>query len=175
MLRRGLCAMLGFCLTFTCACHSQGADSSSPVTTGFSCEADIRYQDMSLQGSLSRSSAGTLSITFSQPETLNGVTVEWTGETVKASLHGLSFELPPDALPAGALGGVLTDALDAALRTPTEGRLTQEGWQWEGTGQSGEITILSDPADGYLLSLEVPEIPLSVSFSNFEQTKKGNP
>lgn len=111
-----------------------------------------------------------MALTFSQPDTLKGITAQWNGDKVQASLYGLSFDLSPDTLPAGALGSVLTDALDAVLRAPTAGRLTEEGFCWEGTGQNGAITVLSDPQDGSLLSLEIPSVPLSATFDGFERT-----
>ena len=129
---------------------------------------------MTLKGTLTRTTAGTLSMTFSEPDTLKGVTAEWNGETVRASLYGLSFDLSPSTLPAGALGKVLTDALDAALRSPKDGALTEEGWRWEGTGQNGTVTILSDPDDGSLLSMEVPSVPLTASFSSFKKSGATN-
>lgn len=176
MLRRAFiifasCALLGLC---ACGSAGGGSSSSDPVVSDFSCEADIHYQDMTLKGTLTRTTAGTLSMTFSEPDTLKGVTAEWNGETVRASLYGLSFDLSPSTLPAGALGKVLTDALDAALRSPKDGALTEEGWRWEGTGQNGTVTILSDPDDGSLLSMEVPSVPLTASFSSFKKSGATN-
>lgn len=167
-------AALGCCLVlFLSACRSGGGDAPpDPITTDFSCEADIQYRDMQVKGTLSRSSAGTLSLTFSEPDTLKGITAQWNGDTVKASLYGLSFDLSPDTLPAGALGSVLTDALDAVLRTPAAGTLTEEGFCWEGSGQNGSIEVLSDPEDGSLLSLEIPSVPLTASFEGFKKTVK---
>lgn len=163
--------LLCCCIWLTLSgCQATTEETKPPVTTGFSCEADIRYKDMELTGRLSRSTAGTMQLTFSAPDTLKGVTVEWQGDTVTASLYGLAFELSPDTLPAGALGKVLTDALDTVWRAPEEGTLTDAGWRWEGSAQNRSVTLLADPADGSLLSLEMAAIPLSVSFRNFETT-----
>lgn len=172
MLRRAFVIFAGCALIGLSACGTAGGGSSSsdPVVSDFSCEADIHYQDMNLKGTLSRTTAGTLAMTFSEPETLKGITAEWNGDTVSASLYGLSFDLSPDTLPAGALGKVLTDALDTALRSPDDGTLTEEGWRWEGSGQNGTVTILSDPDDGSLLSMEVPSVPLTATFSGFTQS-----
>ena len=153
-------------------CRSAGGGDtvSEPVTTDFSCEADIRYRDMELKGTLSRSAAGTLALTFAKPDTLKGVTVQWDGEAVKASLYGLSFDLSPDVLPAGAVGNLMTDALDAVLRAPTTGTATENGVRWEGTGQNGDIALLWDPTDGSLLSLDIPTVPLAATFDGFQST-----
>lgn len=164
----GVCC--GLLLLLLSACTAASQEPSPPVTTGFSCRADIRYKDMELTGTLSRSTAGTLQLTFSAPDTLDGVTVEWQGDRVTASLYGLSFDLSPDTLPAGALGAALTGALDAVWRAPGEGTLTDQGWRWEGSGENGGVILLADPADGSLLSMEMPAIPLSVSFADFELT-----
>ncbi len=168
---RRLIALCCVLVAGLCACRAGGDTATpDPVTTDFSCQADIRYRDMSIKGTLSRSNAGTLTLSFSQPDTLKGVSAQWTGDTVRATLHGLSFDLSPDTLPAGALGSVLIDALDAAVRAPTAGTLCDEGLRWEGSGKNGAITMLCDSQDGSLLSLEMPAVPLSASFTGFEKT-----
>ena len=137
---RRLIALCCVLVAGLCACRAGGDTATpDPVTTDFSCQADIRYRDMS-------------------------------GDTVRATLHGLSFDLSPDTLPAGALGSVLIDALDAAVRAPTAGTLCDEGLRWEGSGKNGAITMLCDSQDGSLLSLEMPAVPLSASFTGFEKT-----
>jgi hypothetical protein len=158
-------------LTFLTGCR--GAPPSAvdaPVTDGFTCEADITYKDTRLAGTLSRAGAGTLKLAFSAPDTLKGITVEWQGDAVTASLYGLSFSLSEQALPAGALGRVLIDALDAASRSSDGVRITGAALTWTGAGQNGAVTLTADPADGRLLSLEMPGVPLKATFSGFHTT-----
>lgn len=60
-------------------------------------------------------SAGTLKMEFTEPATLNGMSMEWDGETSRSKLAGLSFGVDPAAVPESALGKGLLDALDAGL------------------------------------------------------------
>ena len=127
-------------LIWLTGCQAVTDENAAPVTTGFSCEAAIRYKDMDITGLLTRSGAGTLSLEF----------------------------LSPDTLPASALGSALTEALDAAFLAPEQGQLTEEGFRWEGVGPNGTMVLLTDPEDGSLRSLSLPQIPLTVSFSRFK-------
>ena len=155
-------------LIWLTGCQAVTDENAAPVTTGFSCEAAIRYKDMDITGLLTRSGAGTLSLEFLSPDTLKGIVATWDGEKVTASLYGMSIDLPPDTLPASALGSALTEALDAAFLAPEQGQLTEEGFRWEGVGPNGTMVLLTDPEDGSLRSLSLPQIPLTVSFSRFK-------
>ena len=109
----GLCLVLLMALLLCTACNSQNKNPEKPVTTGFACDVDMTYQDMRVKGHLTRMSAGTLKMEFTEPATLNGMSMEWDGETISVKYAGLSFGVDPAAVPESALGKGLLDALDA--------------------------------------------------------------
>lgn len=87
----------------------------------------MTYQDMRVKGHLTRMSAGTLKMEFTEPATLNGMSMEWDGETISVKYAGLSFGVDPAAVPESALGKGLLDALDAGFRSGGEGQMTDKG------------------------------------------------
>lgn len=143
--------------------------AAAPTVSGFRCHAAITYDDFAAEGVLTRTAAGTLTLDLIAPEALNGVSLLWNGENVEIRLHGLSFAVDAEELPACGVGNLLLGALDAAVGTPT-GVATADGVQTQGTFPSGEFTLLSDPVTGHLLSLSVPSCALTVRFSSFEKS-----
>ena len=98
----GLCLALLMALLLCTACNSQNKNPEKPVTTGFACDVDMTYQDMRVKGHLTRMSAGTLKMEFTEPATLNGMSMEWDGETISVKYAGLSFGVDPAAVPESA-------------------------------------------------------------------------
>mgnify|MGYP005854340845 CR=1 FL=1 len=152
----GLCLALLMALLLCTACNSQNKNPEKPVTTGFACDVDMTYQDMRVKGHLTRMSAGTLKMEFTEPATLNGMSMEWDGETISVKYAGLSFGVDPAAVPESALGKGLLDALDAGFRSGGEGQMTDKGLSVTGQSVNGQFEMLSDPQTGQLLSLKIP-------------------
>ncbi len=161
---------LCFAFVIVLAGCNRKKSAAEPVSVDFICDFHAQYNDLSAKGVLTRRTAGTLLLEFSEPETLAGLSAEWDGETVTLQYMGLSYDIDPDTLPESALGEGLIAAFDAALRgegarQETDGRVTV-------TGLSGnaEYAYVYDAETGTPLSLSVPSLPLTVTFTNV-QTK----
>lgn len=137
-----------------------------PVAADFSCQFRANYRELAVAGTLTRRTAGTLSLTFSEPETLKGLTAAWDGETVKLSFLGLEYTVNPESVPEAALGKELTAVFDAALRD--EGEREQKGSLVTVTGMCNEhaYTYVYNSETGAPVSLSVPSLPLSAAFSD---------
>ena len=161
------------CAVFTClvlmltSCSPGAAGHTAPTFTGFSCNADIAYRDMTVKGRLSRVSAGTLTLDIEEPATLSGMTLSWDGEQVRVNMLGLSVNLDPADIPASALGSALVDTLDAALRVQDQAVLSDGVMKLEGECTAGGYTVTSDPETGALLTVSVPALELSATFADF--------
>ncbi len=140
--------------------------STEPISVDFICDFRAQYNDMTAEGTLTRRTAGTLLLEFSKPETLEGLTADWDGETVTLHYKGLSYDVDPDKLPESALGEGLISAFDAVLRE--EGTTQEKDGKVTVTGLSGkaEYTYVYDAESGAPVSLSIPSIPLTVTFSN---------
>ena len=100
----GLCLALLMALLLCTACNSQNKNPEKPVTTGFACDVDMTYQDMRVKGHLTRMSAGTLKMEFTEPATLNGMSMEWDGETISVKYAGLRAGKRPGQGASGRTG-----------------------------------------------------------------------
>ncbi len=170
MLRRftSLTLVLFIVLSFVACFKKKG--SEQPVTTGFSCDVEVKYQEMDVKGHLTRSSAGTLVFDINEPESLNGLSMQWNGDTITLKLHGISFGVDPAAIPQSALGQCILGVLDGALGTHDGSTVTDEGLVTKGSSASGEFEIVSDPETGNLLKLRMPSAGLTATFLNFKLT-----
>lgn len=139
---------------------------TEPIAVDFVCEFRAEYNDLTATGTLTRRTAGTLLLEFSEPETLKGLSAEWDGEKVTLRYLGLSYDVDPATLPENALGEGLLSAFDAALRG--EGEKQEEDGKVTVNGLSGTstYTFVYDAKSGAPLSLVIPAIPLTVTFSN---------
>lgn len=147
--------------------------AAEPIGEGFSCAVEAVYRELQVRGTLTREAAGTLTMQFTAPDTLNGMTARWDGSDVTLTMHGMSFAMDPASVPESALGEEIVAAFDAALRgegerTQKDGKLTVRD-----QGANGEYTLVFDADTGHPLSLSVPSLPLTATFSQCENIKNG--
>ncbi len=158
-----------FCLSVLLLCTGcRPKQTAEPVATDFVCTFRAEYNDLVAVGTLTRRTAGTLLLEFDKPETLNGLSAEWDGEKVTLKYLGLSYDVDPQKLPENALGEGLLSAFDTALRG--EGERTESNGKITVNGLSGNAayTYVYDANSGAPLSLTIPSIPLTVTFSNVQ-------
>lgn len=161
-------AVLALLVVLTGCSRKTAAD---PIGEGFSCRVSGVYRDLQVRGTLTREAVGTMTVSFTAPETLAGLTARWNGGDVTLTMHGMIFTMDPASVPESALGEELVAAFDAARRgegerTQKDGRLTVCG-----NGANGEYTLTFDATTGYPLALSVPGLPLAVEFTEFRATK----
>lgn len=161
-MRQGIAAFLGI-LILCVGCAPQPL--ATPDTATLACEFSATYREMRVAGELKRYGAGTLSLTFSEPETLDGVTAVWDGERVTLSLYDLSFSADPAAIPESALGQELLAVLDSTLRGEGERTVENGSLVVRGTINDTAYTLTCDGESGKPLSLSVPDLPLQATFS----------
>ncbi len=159
------------CLSLLLLCTGcRPKQTAEPVAVDFTCEFRAQYNDLTATGTLTRRTAGTLLLEFSEPETLNGLSAEWDGEKVTLKYLGLSYDVDPHKLPENALGEGLLSAFDTALRGEGERKEADGKVTLNGLSGTSTYTYVYDATSGAPLSLVIPSIPLTVTFTNV-QTK----
>lgn len=160
----GLICLTAFSLLGLSACHRK-ALAAPPLLSGFSAEITVTGDDFTAAGVLSRPVRGQMTLTLSQPPTLEGLSLMWDGEALTAAWHGLSVALPDTLLPDTSLLKALAGALDSAaaltdsLTDAPDGSVTL-------TGRLGNDTfsLTADAQTGFLTTLTVPARDLTVTF-----------
>ena len=166
MIRLRLLLLLPLCLLIGC---NRPAVATPPTATGFSCTAVGTYRGEEIAGTLTRASAGLLTVTLTRPAALEGLTMEWNGESVSLGMLGLQWSLDPEKVPEAALGEQLLLALDTLVYSAGDSETDAEG-RVVTRDADNTFTIYSDPNSGALLALEVPNAALSLTFSDFTKT-----
>lgn len=157
--------MLGLaCILLLSGCRPKPA--AQPLAVDFACDFKAQYDTLTATGRLTRHTAGTLLLEFTGPETLDGIAAEWDGEKVVLRYHGLSFSA--DHIPESALGEKLVRAFDAALRGDGNGEEKDGAVTLSGTADGTAFTYRYSTETGEPLSLSVPSLPLTVTFSNVQ-------
>ena len=160
-----LAAALLVCLS---GCGSTHPDNTvHPVTTGFSCDTTIHYHEMELQGTLTRDAGGALTLSFSMPKTLDGVSIGWDGTAMSMELGGMRIAVPTDKVPQGALVQRLLQVLAAEHG---DGTVTEEGYVISGDVGGDAYTLVCDPDTGLPDTLSLPAEELEATFTNAVST-----
>lgn len=150
------------CVTTLFGCGKRRDDAAQPVTTGFTCEVNIAYRDLTLKGQLSRSQDGRLLVTLIEPPSLSGMAISWDGKEMAMELGGLRVPVNADNVPQSALIKSLLSVLTAE---PIDGEMAEEGYTIQGEVDGKDYTIVCAPDTGLIRSLSVPEDELTVTFS----------
>lgn len=137
---------------------------ASPKTVNFTCSFIAHYQDLTVGGTLTRYTQGTLTLDFTEPETLRDVRALWDGETMKVQYLGITFDIDDAKIPETALGKQLLFALDNALGA--DGIQNKDTVTISGSVDGAAYTYIYAADSGLPLSLSVPSLPLEVTFSH---------
>ena len=154
--------VIGMLMLYSCA-----PPAASPVTTDFTCRFTAEYDGLSIDGTIERTAEKTLTVTFDHPDTLSGVTLILDGEQVRMRVFGIETALPQSYLPQRAFGTVINSALDDAVKKAASGDVKENHFTLSGTAEGYAYTLRCDAKSGLPLQLEVPELPLSVTFTDF--------
>lgn len=153
-----------------------GGDGWTPQETaalfsaGFSTQAEIVLGEMALSGELSREGTRT-SLSLTAPEHLEGLSFSVEGGKADVTYKGLSVQ--GDKLPVPALGRAVALVMDALTHPELLTAGTDENGEpiLSGKTENGVFTLVMD--DTAPLSLEIPELQLSCTFTGFTPAEPG--
>ena len=136
--------------------------ATTPITEGFSCYATVTYREMAVEGQLTCSDDGEMSLAFTLPKSLQGVALRWDGAAMTMELGGMSLELTEEKVPQSALIRCLLQVLTAPH---PDGSETEDGYVVQGETEGAAYVLVCDPTSGLPRSLSVPEQELEAVFT----------
>lgn len=145
---RFACILLCLCLLTSCSVRS-----TSPVVSGFRCRVECSLEGVSVAAELDRTDPANTTLTFSQPQELQGLTMLYDGQTVRLEYLGVEMDVPAAYLPQCSVIRTLADALNAATASHAP---TQAGG------------LVFDEESGLPRSLVIDEPPMTFFFSDWE-------
>ena len=152
-----------------CAAGCTGNKPAETVTDGFTCRVAAAYREMNVEGDLQCAEDGDLSLTFTLPKSLQGVTLGWDGEEMTLSLGKMAMDVPADTVPQSALIRCLSRVLTAPHGAGTD---TDGGYVVTGEVEDVDYTITFDSATGLPRSLSVPDEELEATFADCARLTK---
>ena len=141
-----------------------------PVTSGFTCLAEISYRELELGGQLTRYDDGKMVLTFAEPSSLSGLSVGWNGQDMTMELAGMSIAIAEDKVPQSALIKGLLHVLSAEV---TDGEREDDEYIITGTVDGMAYTLACDAATGLPQSLSMPDNELQARFSQVRLLTEG--
>ncbi len=162
--RRLYALLLSVLLLGVAGCSSSHPDNTvSPVTAGFTCHTAMQYHELALEADMTRDTAGKLTLTFTAPNTLEGVAIGWDGKDMTMELGGMSVAVPADRVPQGAL---VQQLLCILATDHGDGTVTEEGYTVQGDLAGSPYTLVCHPDIGFPQRLSYPAEELQVTFTD---------
>ncbi|MBR5451566.1 MAG: hypothetical protein IKV36_01055 [Clostridia bacterium] len=151
-------------LVLLCSCKKQV--DFEVKKSGFSCDAEVVYNETELKAKLFVGENGYFCAEVTEPEALNGMKCEWSGDKVTVSYLGIKQDIDPENIPyfnyAKLIRDILGDLSSNLITTATNDYFT-----YNGTGIYGDYRI-EFRADGFPIKLHLPSASLTVTFTNFQ-------
>ncbi len=138
------------------------------ISQPFTAKATIRLENMTLMADVNKTSPQKFTLKVSEPKSLEGLTFDYDGERIGVAFKGMSVDVADDSLTAKFMANLILKSINAASEesgvTVTQ---QDDGLLIKGKQDSGEFEILLDRNNGSILKVNLPELDLECSFSDF--------
>ena len=155
--------LLAVTAALLCLCGCGKETAIEPITDGFTAQATIRYKEMDVKGQLTCGDDGRVTMVFTEPKSLDGVTLGWTGTQMQMQLGGMSIAVAEDSMPDGGLIRCLAQVLSGV--EPKKGEKDGKDYVIRGDAEGTAYTLVCDAATGLPTSLSVPDESLTAEFT----------
>lgn len=165
-----LCAFC--CLLGGCAAPQKPTKEEARLSQGvqqpYNAVIDLNYQGLAAQATIDQSTPGCYQVKFTAPETVAGMEFETDSETIIIRFGELETSMKVDEFFDSAAVKALVSGLNsAAAGSGVEFSMEDQSLRMEGDSGSGRFLLRIDRENGNLLSLEMPQQGLSLSFKDF--------
>ncbi len=153
-------------LTFALTSCNKNTDSVT-LKIPYSCDLTIKNDNTdsdTYKASLSRKE-NSWQMTYSEPESISGMTITFSGETYKIKLEDLEFDAKQDELPDSAISIMIISALDKTTLSSNVEYKTNDGCT-VASGTIGEKDYELIFKDDVPQSLKISDY--TVTFKNFK-------
>ncbi len=158
---------LSIVLLSGCRSNNQAAKTQPQNPNTFEADITVNWEDATFKGHLTRGSAGTCSLKFTEPGSLKGMEFILSGDTLKVAYAGLSFAIDPDSIPQASVARTLLNVLDTMVRRDAlHATCKNSVWQYAGTCASGDFIVQVDAQSGLITTLDLPALDLNIQFEN---------
>ncbi|HJB26584.1 MAG TPA: hypothetical protein H9662_08250 [Firmicutes bacterium] len=149
--------------------NTQTENLPSTAVQPFESSAQFTYGDFAFEAVVRRDAPGTCIITLTSPKAVEGMKFTYQSDKLTIEYLGMHVDVDPNAALSQAAVSAVVKALDAVTRQNGIHVSFEDGkFLVSGETENGDFTLILDEKSGNFLSLEMPEIPMSVTFHNFK-------
>ena len=171
-MRRWIISLLCLSMLFT-SCGKREKqptmeEVSSAVSRSFDAKATIKMGGIEAEVDINRTQNGACTFAMTKPQSLEGLSLGFAGETLTLSYRGISLDLDSEAVLTSAMTKAVIGSINKAAE-PNGVRFTvsEAGITIDGTSESGDFTLLLSREDYSILSLSVPDLEFECRFDLF--------
>lgn len=155
-------------LTLLCGCSAKEPEVSTPETNRlFSAEAVFCSGETEISATIRRLGNDMWTAQITAPESLAGITLNYSSDEITATYHGMSFTLDKENAPKANILGAIFDAIDSsAILTEMPCDSDGENITFTGENHLGGYEIVTD-SEGNLVGVNISDEDISVDFTEF--------
>lgn len=167
----GLVAVMWSTVFLFSGCRKAEAPSKEiqqDLSQPFTATATVRLDQMTLTADVNKTSPQKFTLKVSEPKSLEGLTFDYNGEKIGVSFKGMSVDIADDSLTAKIMAGLILKSINAASEESGVTVVQQDnGLLIQGENENGDFEILLDRENGSILKVNMPDLDLECSFSDF--------
>lgn len=165
-----------FCLSSVLLC---GCDAKLPFgstkpnfDSSFTVNAEINCDKLNAKADVTRINAEDWRFTFTEPQQLTGITIEFGKSDCTGTLGGLSFKTEESSF-YSMLPEIIADSINSLVNCTDEQIAQNDEIMTYDTEFNGKkVTVTANARSGALITLKCPYHKLSVNFSNLKSYKE---
>lgn len=167
---------LAFVLTafffLLCGCVNNDKNGTGNVSVPLSFKTDllININKSTVKANFDHKAPGVAQISVESPESLKGLVMNFEGSNCKISFNSIEWQTDMSNFPETSFGSAVISSLETLIEgTSVESIKSGEKINHEGKGPLGNFTFVQNEETGFLESFNMPNLNLSIEFSNFTE------
>ncbi len=167
-MKKILCIIAVLTLFFTGCANKNEVNTLEPIPPSFTADITADYGSAQFGAQLNRTADG-LTVSFTSPEVLNGLTASKNLNGSSIDYLGLSVSSLNGWLPQKSVLNILSEVLNAVCGDGSAYSVKNQNgcYIYEGTAGKSAFELVRDCETLNIKSVSVPEYGLTVTFNNF--------
>ncbi len=133
----------------------------------------VTYNNFDLNCKIENILAEKCVVTVLDPETISGLTMTLKDGICIFSLGDISYEIDSSFAEKAEFLSIFTESIKKVLNSAEYEKLENDNWLYSGITDWGKFLLVQDNTSGYPVSFRIPEIGLSITFSDMKPIDNG--
>lgn len=136
------------------------------LSSNFNANANIKMQDITLNADVNRTSSNAITLSIQEPKSLEGMNIQYNGDTVNINYKGMSLGLSKNSKALSSVANILMSAIETATAgTGVEIKNVESGISVNGVTDAGDFSILLNPSNNSIASISSQNLDFVCDFN----------